>query len=110
MGRPYTVASLADHWGTSDTFIYDQIKAGRLQAFKLGGKLIRIKPEAVEEYECQGIHGRSASLPANEQTEHDTGASASNGLMPEDRTASRLARLIDRPRRPRLATSGPGAH
>lgn len=46
-----TVAMVAQHWGTSDTFVYDQIKAGRLAAFKLGGKLIRVRPSAVAEYE-----------------------------------------------------------
>lgn len=49
--RPFTVARLADHWGTSETFVYDQIRAGRLKAMRFGGKLIRIKPEAVDEYE-----------------------------------------------------------
>lgn len=47
----YTVASLAARWGTSDTFVYGQIKAGRLRAFKLGNKLWRIRPDAVDEYE-----------------------------------------------------------
>lgn len=48
----YSVALLAERWGTSDQFVYDQIKAGRLAAFKLGNKLIRIRPEAVDEYEA----------------------------------------------------------
>ena len=50
----YSVAMVAERWGTSDTFVYDQIKAGRLSAFKLGGKLIRVKPEAIEAYEQAG--------------------------------------------------------
>ena len=32
----YSVAMVAERWGTSDTFVYDQIKAGKLAAFKLG--------------------------------------------------------------------------
>ena len=47
------VAMVAERWGVSDTFVYDEIKAGRLQAFKLGNKLIRIRAEWVEEYERQ---------------------------------------------------------
>jgi len=110
MGRPYTVAGLAAHWGTSDTFVYDQIRAGKLKAMRFGGKLIRIKPEAVEEYECQATLGNSDGLPEPERTEADTPIGASNGLTNEERTASRLARMIERPRRPRLVSSGPSGH
>lgn len=51
--KAMTVASLAAHWGVSDTFVYSLIKAGELEAFRLGGKLIRIRPEAVEAYEAR---------------------------------------------------------
>lgn len=108
--RPYTVASLAEHWGCSDTFVYDELHAGRLQGFKLGRKLWRIRPEAVEEYECRGSLGGSESSPANDQAvDPTTGRGASSGLTSEERTASRLARQIDLPRKPRLVSSGPGA-
>lgn len=109
MPKPFTVAALADHWGTSDTFIYDQIKAGRLKAMRFGGKLIRIKPEAVEEYECQAVLTDSESSPEPERTERDTGPTASNGMTRQDRTAVRLARQIDLPPKPRLVTSGASA-
>lgn len=49
--KAMTVASLAQHWGVSTTFVYDQIHAGRLGAFRLGGKLWRIPVAAVEAYE-----------------------------------------------------------
>lgn len=49
--RNYTVAMVADLWGTSDTFVYEQIKSGRLRAFKLGNKLWRVPPDALDEYE-----------------------------------------------------------
>lgn len=107
--KPFTVAALAAHWGTSDTFVYDQIKAGRLKAMRFGGKLIRIRPEAVEEYECQALLTDSESSPAPATTDQATGAGASNGMTTTDRTAARLGRLIDRPRRPRLVTSGVAA-
>ena len=50
--RPYTVAMLAERWGVSDTFVYDQIACGSLRAFKLGTKLLRVKPEWVRDYEA----------------------------------------------------------
>lgn len=108
--KAYTVATLADHWGTSPTFVYNQIKAGLLQAFKLGGKLIRIKPEAVEEYECRSSLGASDASPENSRTAAPTGHSASSGQTKADRTASRLARQIERPRKLQHGTSGPVAH
>lgn len=49
----YTVAGLAALWGVSDQFIYDEIRRGRLKAMRFGGKLLRIRREAVEEYEEQ---------------------------------------------------------
>lgn len=63
MPHAYTVASLAERWGTSDTFVYGQIKAGRLRAFKLGNKLWRIRPETVDEYE-RAAESESAALCA----------------------------------------------
>ena len=51
--KPYTVAALAEHWQCSDTFIYDLLNSGQLEGFKLGGKLWRIKPGAVEAYEAR---------------------------------------------------------
>lgn len=62
----FSVAMVAERWGTSDTFVYDQIKAGRLSAFKLGGKLIRVKPEAIEAYE------RAGSIEAVPEVEEGT--------------------------------------
>jgi excisionase family DNA binding protein len=47
----YTVSSLAERWGVSDTFVYEEIEGGGLRYFNLGNKLIRIRPEWVDEYE-----------------------------------------------------------
>jgi excisionase family DNA binding protein len=107
--RVHTVASLASEWGVSDTFVYNEIAAGRLRAFRLGGRLLRIRREAVEEYECRGIAGGSGSSPDAETTARPTGLGASSGPTPEERTDSRLARQIEPQRRPRLVTSGAGA-
>ncbi len=49
--RPYTVARLAEHWSCSETFVRDEIRRGRLIAQRFGGKLIRIRAEAVAAYE-----------------------------------------------------------
>ncbi|RVT93747.1 DNA-binding protein [Sphingomonas crocodyli] len=103
---PFTVAKLAEHWDVSDTFIYTEIHAGRLKAMRFGGKLYRIKPEAVEEYECRACLTESDVSLELEKTGQDIGHSASNGLTSGERTASRLGRMIERPQRPRLVSSG----
>jgi len=40
--RPYTVKSLAERWQCSDEHVRKLVRSGALQAFALGGKLIRI--------------------------------------------------------------------
>ena len=42
---------VAERWQCSERHIRNLIREGRLQFFRLGAKLIRIPPEAVEEYE-----------------------------------------------------------
>jgi excisionase family DNA binding protein len=74
--RPYTVAGLAVHWGCSDQFIYDLVKAGKLRALRLGPRLIRIEQEAVIDYEARSVEvvpeapapdGRSSADEARER-------------------------------------------
>lgn len=48
-----TVPALAQRWNVSDTFVYQLLNSGALPGFKLGGKLWRIKADAVEAYECR---------------------------------------------------------
>lgn len=60
--KPITVAALAERWGCSDTFIYGLLTSGQLEGFKLGKKLWRISPEAVERFE----RGQSAQPQAEE--------------------------------------------
>ena len=102
------VAMVAERWGTSDTFVYDLVRTGRLRSFRLGAKLIRIKLEDVEAFECRNPPGGLESSPENETTAAPTGPGASSGMMAMERTASRLERLIERQPRPRLVTSGGG--
>lgn len=62
----YTPATLADHWQCSERHIRNLIASGELPSFRLGGKLLRIKGEEVEKFECQsgGSQGSGESLPS----------------------------------------------
>lgn len=96
----FSVATLADHWGCGTDTVYSLIRSGDLRAFKLGGKLLRIRQDEVERFECRTI---TAS--------NDTGEpSPSSGTRAEDATDIRLERLIERPQRPQLVHSGSGAN
>ena len=48
----YTPAMLAERWMCSERHIRNLINAGRLRCFRLGGKLLRIPVEAIEEFEA----------------------------------------------------------
>jgi excisionase family DNA binding protein len=55
-GRPsgakvYTPRTLAKRWECSQATIYNMIERGDLAAFKVGGKLLRIKAEDAEAFE-----------------------------------------------------------
>ncbi|WP_367347536.1 helix-turn-helix domain-containing protein [Sphingobium yanoikuyae] len=92
----FSVASLADHWGCGTDTVYSLIRGGSLRAFKLGGKLLRIRADEVERFECQ-------TTPCND-TENN---SPSSGQMRMDAaTDIRLERLIERRPRPQLVSSG----
>lgn len=95
----FDVAGLAEHWGCGTDTVYTLVRSGDLPHFKLGGKLIRIRAEEVERYECR------MSTPSN-----DTEASSpSHGSPMVSATDTRLERLIaHQPKRPR-AGSGKGA-
>jgi excisionase family DNA binding protein len=90
------VATLAAHWGCGTDTVYALIRSGDLQAFRLGGKLLRIRGDQVERYEWQKA-----------TVSNDTGESSpSSGSREEDATDIRLERLIERPQRPQLVHSG----
>lgn len=95
MTAVYSVATLAERWGCGPDTIYSLIRSGDITAFKLGGKLLRIRADEVERYECQNIasNGSGENLP-------------SSGTKEADATDIRLERLIERPRRPQLVHSG----
>lgn len=57
--RPFSVTSLAEHWGVSTGTIYAMIKRGDLRATRLGGKLYRIATAEVEQIEnAEPVLGR----------------------------------------------------
>lgn len=95
--RPYSVAKLADRWGCHSDTVYSLIHSKQLNAFKLGGKLLRIRPDEVERFECQ-------STACNDTEER----SPLSGTKADDATDIRLERLIERPQRPQLVHSGNG--
>ena len=49
----YTPAMLAERWECSERLVRNMITSGELPAFRLGEKLLRIRAEDVEAFECQ---------------------------------------------------------
>lgn len=94
----YSVASLAEHWGCGTDTVYALIRGGDLQSFRIGGKLLRVRGEEVERYECR-------ITPSNDIAEN----SPSSGTSTDDATDIRLERLIEHRPRPQLVHSGTGA-
>src|SRR5688572_31862884 len=72
--RPFTVAALADHWSCSLESIYalirkfDRGEPGGLPAFTIGGKLLRIKVEVVEQWEGNGASTSSGGTVLDSST------------------------------------------
>ena len=88
--RAHTVAQVAAMWGVSTTFVYELINAGGLPgAFKLGNKLWRIPPLALDAYELRAQAG------------HDDTAEGEREIAPAPLPdAANIARLIRQPHRP----------
>lgn len=65
----FTPATLAEAWGCSEQHVRNLLNRGELEFFRLGKRLIRIRGEAVEKYQCRmtdhtrlpGTEGSSAS-------------------------------------------------
>lgn len=96
--RAYTPATLAERWDVSTDTVYAMIHAGKLQAFRFGGKLYRIRPDEVERFECQ------TTTPSNDSEAN----SPSSGAMRTDATDIRLERLIGHRQTPQHEPSGQG--
>jgi len=81
--RVYTPAALAREWLCSERHIRNLVAAGQLRGFRLGGKLLRIPSDAVEEFiACR-----------NTASDGSTDASASPGGATENGTVTRLEPL-----------------
>lgn len=99
MRTVFDVASLAEHWACGTDTVYALIKSGDLQAFKLGGKLLRIRAEEVERYECR-----------TDTASNDCEAASSSSITSMvDAEGLRLARTISRQPKPSPASTGEGA-
>lgn len=96
MNAVYSVASLAHHWECGQDTIYALIRSGDLQAFRLGGKLLRIRGDEVERYECR------TTTASNDTVD----SLLSSGMPMVDATDIRLERLIEHRPRPQLVHSG----
>jgi excisionase family DNA binding protein len=55
MPKVFTVTSLAAWWGVNGTSIYSLINSGELPHFRIGQRLIRIRADAVLEYEREHL-------------------------------------------------------
>jgi len=92
----YTPAMLAERWECSERHVRNMIASGELPAFRLAGKLLRIRAEDVEAFECQ--NGASPDCEVN---------SASHGMkLVESGAVIDLEHQIQkrRPASPRLDT------
>jgi excisionase family DNA binding protein len=94
MAKDFTVATLAEYLGCSRQVIYNEIREGRLTAWKLGGKLLRIRPDEVERYRCRP----QEVTPSKNSGEN--GPSGSQTPPPKaDRADLRLERRINQPQK-----------
>jgi hypothetical protein len=96
MPPPFSVRSLAEHWGCSEGAIRKRIAEGSLRTFRIGA-LIRIAANEVERVEqCQ-------NTPSN-----DLGEDGQSSGTPRTAsgTASNLPRLTSRAPKLRLASDG----
>jgi excisionase family DNA binding protein len=59
-----TPRTVAERWAMSDKGIYHLIRTGKLRAFKLGGKLLRVPRAAVEECERAQASASAEDDPA----------------------------------------------
>jgi len=91
----FTPAMLAERWACSERHVRNMIAAGELPAFRLAGKLLRIRGADVERFECQS--GGSQDCGEN---------SASHGTMEISAAVIDLGQMTRkrRPAAPRLDT------
>lgn len=93
--RPYTVAGLAERWGCSREHVYQLIRIGQLQVFRLGGKLLRVSASEVARWESAGGSTASETTPSSSST----GRPAPSGARMDGGDGSALAERRAKARR-----------
>ncbi|WP_420029731.1 excisionase family DNA-binding protein [Rhodovulum sulfidophilum] len=58
--RPYTPDMLAERWGCSGETVRAMIRDGRLPAFRVGGRLLRVSAQTVKDFECGTIESAAS--------------------------------------------------
>lgn len=76
MEKPFSVKTLAEHWGCSSKHVYGLLSSGDLHGFRLGRNLWRISADEVRKYESENTQ------PVNQ----DTATKAEDSMM-RDRLA-----------------------
>lgn len=86
----FTPATLAKRWECSEKHVRSLIKDGKLGAFRLGGKLFRIKASDVERFECQ-----NGELPDYEENmpSRSNGMERGTAIHSEPMTRAKLISL-----------------
>lgn len=83
MTRPWTPDMLAERWGVSGETVRQLIRSGQLPGFRVG-RMLRVKHEIVEAYECGTI--------GSEDSKDDTSSHGTTSEAPADVIALRLKR------------------
>lgn len=86
----YNIATLAKHWGVSDTLVYNMLKTGKLRGMRVGPKVMRIKAEWVMAYEQENTIRPTEILGPDDLDER---AARMRTHVRELRVRQRLARL-----------------
>lgn len=94
--RPLTPAQVAERWQCSERKVRYMIERGALPAFNLDGKLLRLRLEDVEAFECRT--GGSRDLRENVAS-HGTDQTASGDVIDLEQATRKR-----RPASPRLDT------
>ena len=94
--KAYSPAALADRWDCSEQKVRNMIASGSLPAFRLDGKLWRIRAKDVEDFECQ-----SGGLPDSRENIASPGMmedGAGIALEPATERKPPAARLLSMPK------------
>lgn len=65
--RPFTPKELAKRWQCSEKHVRNLVLRGALESFRIG-KMIRVTPEAVEDYECGSKSSEANIAPSGPKT------------------------------------------